>query len=334
MVKTSALGVNINGESAQIPLLGWIFLFSLSIIWGGSFFFIEVIVEEIAPLTLVALRVSIAALTLWSWIIIFGERLPKLQKPLLIAFIGMGILNNVIPFYLLTFGQSLISGSLAAILNATTPFFTLIVGHIFTKDDRISGRKLIGIFLAFAGVFFMFSPESFSFSVVADDHSLRVLGMLSCLTAALSYGFSAVWGRRFRQMGVKPLHAATGQLTASSLIMIPLVLGISQLQGVELQSLSLPSLKVIIMMAALGIVCTALAYLIFFRLLALVGASNTSLVTMLVPISAMILGAIFIGERLNYQEFIGLGLVVFGLIVIDGRVLSRFLEVIRRIQKG
>ncbi|MFK7866431.1 MAG: DMT family transporter [Alphaproteobacteria bacterium] len=307
--------MNQASANASIPLMGWALLLTLSLLWGGSFFFIQVIVAELSPILLVSARVILAALTLWVYIALTRTPLPIFSKQLILAFLVMGLLNNVMPFYLLSYGQSIISSSLAAILNASTPFFALIVGHVFTNDDRISLRKMLGITTAFIGIIVIFLPALGTF---AFD---RTIGMLACLNAALSYGFAAIWGRRFGKMGIKPTIAAALQLTASSFILI-LLLGLGASFGLfQLQEYFALSPHAMISMILLAIFSTGFAYLIFFKLLSSIGGSNTALVTMLVPISAMILGSLFLSERITLLEAGGFMLVATGLAIVDGRII-------------
>ena len=281
-------------------------LLALSILWGGSFFFSKIALFETLPLTLVLYRVSIAALALFVFLKLTGLSLPGGRSAWL-AFFGMGLLNNAIPFSLLFWGQAQISASLASILNATTPIFTIIVAHFLTSSERINPQRFAGIMLGFAGIVVMLG-----FDIGADT---KPLAMLACLGAALSYGFAAVFGKRFAQMQVEPLQVAFGQLTASSCIMLVVVWVSEPL--VSPWSFQSSTLWAIL---TLALACTAIAYILFFRILAAGGATNISLVTLLVPVSAIILGSVFLNESLTSGQYVGMLLVVAGLIAIDGRI--------------
>jgi len=281
-------------------------LLALSVLWGGSFFFSKIALFETLPLTLVLYRVSIAALALFVFLKLTGLSLPG-GRSVWLAFFGMGLLNNAIPFSLLFWGQAQISASLASILNATTPIFTIIVAHFLTSSERINPQRFAGIMLGFAGVVVM--P---GFDIGADT---KPLAMLACLGAALSYGFAAVFGKRFAQMQVEPLQVAFGQLTASGCIMLVVVWVSEPL--VSPWSFQSSTLWAIL---TLALACTAIAYILFFRILAAGGATNISLVTLLVPVSAIILGSVFLNESLTSGQYIGMLLVVAGLIAIDGRI--------------
>jgi drug/metabolite transporter (DMT)-like permease len=269
-----------------------------------------VAVRELPPLTIVALRVVTAASALLLILKLMGVDLPRTRQ-VWEAFLGMSILNNVIPFTLIVWGQSHIASGLASILNATTPLFTVIVAHYLTVDERLTGQRLAGVIVGFVGVAVMIGTAAF----VSLDAS--VLAQLAILGAALSYGFSGVFGRRFKTMGIPPLATAAGQVTVSSAILLPTALIVDRPW-----TLAMPSTGAILSLAALGLVSTAFAYLIFFRLLARAGATNVGLVTFLIPVSAILLGVLVLGETLAMRHVAGMALIGAGLILIDGRVLS------------
>ena len=192
----------------------WLMLITLSVLWGGSFFFVGVVVAELPTLTIVALRVGLAAVTLWGIALMMGLRPPRNIRVWL-AFVGMGLLNNVIPFSLIVWGQAHIASGLASILNATTPFFTVIVAGLLLTDEKVTPMKLTGVIVGFAGLVVMFG------STAAGAES-NLLAQIAVLGAALSYAFAGVFGRRFKQMNIDPILTATGQITASALILIPI----------------------------------------------------------------------------------------------------------------
>jgi drug/metabolite transporter (DMT)-like permease len=288
----------------------WALLAILSIIWGGSFLFVGVAVRELPPLTIVAVRVTMASLALLLVLKLMRVDLPRTRQAWA-AFLGMSILNNVIPFTLIVWGQSHIASGLASILNATTPLFTVIVAHYLTADEHLTGQKFAGVVVGFLGVAVMIGAAA----LASWDRS--ILAQLAILGAALSYGFSGVFGRRFKTMGIPPLATAAGQVTVSSVLLLPAALIVDRpwTQG-------LPSTETILSLAALGLVSTAFAYLIFFRLLARAGATNVGLVTFLIPVSAILLGVLVLGETLAARHFAGMALIGVGLILIDGRAIS------------
>ena len=289
----------------------WGILLLLSVIWGGSFFFIEIALDTVAPLSLVLIRVAIAAAVLWLYLAVRGERL-AMPPGAALAFLILALLNNVIPFVLFAWAQERIAGGLASILNATTPIWGVIVAHLATADEKASPAKVAGVLLGFGGVAVMIGAD-FLKEIGAD-----VVAQLECLAATLCYALAGVWARRFRAMGVSPVSVSTGQLTASAIVMLPLVLVFE-----PPWLAAAPSLEAWAALIALALLCTSLAYILYFRLLASAGATNSLLVTFLIPITAILLGAIFLAERLEPRHFAGMALIGLGLAAIDGRIFSR-----------
>jgi len=290
----------------------WAMLISLSILWGGSFFFVGVLVDDLPPFTIVGLRVGMAALALHLVLLVQGNPLSGGLK-LWGAFFAMGVLNNLVPFTLIVWGQGYIASGLASILNATTPIFTVVVAHLFTGDERLSPARIVGVLAGVAGVAVMIGPEVF------EGLGTNVLAQLAILGAALSYAFAGVFGRRFQRLGVKPLHTATGQVTASSVLLLPLALFVDRPWTLEM-----PGPGAWAAMIGLAVLSTALAYILYFRILATAGATNVLLVTLLVPVSAIILGVLFLNETLDAKSLAGMALIALGLAVIDGRLLQAF----------
>jgi drug/metabolite transporter (DMT)-like permease len=224
----------------------------------------------------------------------------------------LALLNNVIPFILFAEAQREITGGLGSILNATTPIWGVLVAHLFTADEKATPGKVVGVALGFTGV-----------AVTMGVGSLGGLGehavaQLECLGATLCYGLAGVYARRFKAMGVPPVAVATGQLTAATVVMLPLVLLFEPPWAA-----AMPSLQAWAALAGLALVCTSFAYILYFRLLASAGATNSLLVTFLIPISAILLGALLLGEQLEPRHFAGIMLIGLGLAAIDGRLLAR-----------
>ena len=286
----------------------WALLVTLSIVWGGSFFFAEIALERLPPFPIVFARVAIAALFLNLLTPILGYRLPR-SFAAWRRFFAMGAINNAIPFSLTVWGQTEIAGGLAAILNATTPLFAVLLAHCLTRDERVSARRAAGVAIGFAGVVAMIGPNAIA------GIGASVLAQTAVLCAAISYALAGVYGRRFRDM--PPLVTATGQVTASTILMLPLMLLVD-----APAALTWPGWTVAGALLGLGILCTAAAYLMFFRILAAAGAVNLLLVTFLVPVSALALGMAFLGERLEPAQLAGMALIGLGLAAIDGRIAS------------
>lgn len=289
----------------------WIMMTFLSVIWGGSYFFNGIAVQELPPFTIVATRVGLAALTLQIGLRIAGIAMPQAPK-IWLTFFSMGLLNNLIPFSLIVWAQGHIASGLASILIATTPLFAVVLAHCLTREEKMTGGRLAGTLVGFAGVAFMIGPSALS--AIGSD----LIAEIVVLTAAFTYALAGIYGRRFRTMGIKPIVSATGQITASALMMIPLALIVDRPW-----TLAAPGLPTIAALIAIALFSTALAYIIFFRLLASAGATNLMLVTFLIPVSAILLGWLFLGERLQPQHLIGMATIVAGLLLIDGRLPRR-----------
>lgn len=283
----------------------WGLLVSLSILWGGSFFFAEIALRDSGPLTVVAGRVSVGALGLLVAVYVAGLRMPASLASWR-QFTAMGLLNNVFPFSLIVWGQTSIDSSLAAILNATTPMFSVVLAHIWIAGEPMTPHRLAGIGFGIAGVALLVGPSALT---GLGDH---LGGQLAVLAAACCYAVSAIYGRRLGDH--PPTVSAAGQVTASAVILLPVCL------VVEAPWSAMPSAATLGAIAAIGLLSTALAYAIYFRLLTSVGPTNLMLVTLLVPLSATGLGFLFLGERPGPMVFAGMVLILTGLAAIDGRV--------------
>ncbi|MEM8686651.1 MAG: DMT family transporter [Pseudomonadota bacterium] len=290
----------------RMGLLAWAMLITLSILWGGSFFFAEVALRGLPTFTVVFLRVVLGAAVLW---LVFLASVPKAKRQNLPwkDFLIMGFLNNAVPFSLLVWGQTQISSSLASIINATTPFFTVLVAHVLLADERMSKAKVTGVTAGFAGIVVLMGPG------VLGGGDVGLAGQIACVGAAVSYALAATFGRRFA--GVAPLATATGQVTCSSLLLLPLVCLVDQPW-----SLAMPGWDVIGSVIGIAVGSTALAYILYFRILQVAGATNVALVTFLVPVSAIVLGTLILGEVLRPEHIAGMALIALGLAIIDGRL--------------
>ena len=299
------------GISAAMGARDWALLIALSVLWGGSFLFQEVALRALPVLTLVSLRVGLAALVLWVVILGTGRRVPRGAR-IWVAFFGMGLLNNVIPFGLIVWGQTSIGAGLASILNATTPLFAVLVAGLLLADERFAARKLAGVALGFAGVVVMIGPEA------AAGLGRDLWAQVAVLCAAISYACASVFGRRFRGMGLDPLVVAAGQVTGSALMLGPVASLVD-----HPWALPAPGAVPVVAMLGLAVLSTALAYVLYFRILASAGATNLALVTFLIPATAILLGWGLLGEQLTGGELAGMAGIAAGLICIDGRLLRR-----------
>ena len=285
----------------------WGLVIILSIIWGGSFFFIGVAIKEVTPLTIVLFRVALASVILLVIVHLKGHKMPS-SLSLWGAFFVMGALNNLIPFCLIVWGQTHIESGLASILNATTPIFSVILAHFLTKEERLTANRMTGVMVGWIGVSVLIGIESLR------GFGIEVIGQIAVLGAALSYACAAIYGRRFK--GIHPLVVATGMLCASTIMMTPLTLSIEQPWNLS------PSVTTLMALFGLSAISTSLAYIIYFRVLATSGPTNILLVTFLIPLSAILLGTTVLGERLAWNVFLGMGMIFIGLIVIDGRLIK------------
>jgi len=287
----------------------WSLLVFLAFVWSGSFFTAKIAGAEIPPMTLVLARVAIAAVALLIACRMSGLAL-ALSAETVFALAVMGLINNVIPFALIFWAQTTIESGLASILNATTPISTLLLAHVLLKDEKLTPGRMLGALIGCAGATVMIGPD------LLEGLGRDVLAQLACVLATVFYAFAGIWGRRFRSL--PPLITAAGQMTASSVMLVPIVAWFDRPW-----TLAMPSTGALVSVLVLALVCTAFAYVIYFRLLATAGAGNVLLVTMMVPAGAIFLGGVFLGESLSARQWSGLALIVAGLAVIDGRPWQR-----------
>ena len=290
----------------------WGLLILLSVLWGGAFFCVGVAVVELPPLTVVLARVGIAAVVLLALSWILGHSLPRGLSDWA-PFLVMGLLNNVLPFSFLNAGQTMVSVGLASIMNAMTPLFTALVMASF-REERLTTYRVIGVLLGVAGVAVISRPGALS----ADA---RLLGIGLCLSGALSYGFAALWGRR-PLADVAPLKSATCQLLGSTLVIAVVVAVVDRPW-----TLAAPGAGTWLALGALALFGTALAYIVFFEILVRAGGSNVMLVTLLIPVTALLLGNLFLSEPILLFEVAGATTIGLGLLFIDGRLPRRAIRV-------
>ena len=288
----------------RMGLTEWALLLALSLVWGGSFFFVEIGLEGLGPYTVVAARVGLGALGLLFFLRLRGLSLPDRLSDWG-ALLVMGLLNNAIPFSLIAWGQVRIDSGLASILNATTPLFALVVAHLCTNDERLTSLKGLGVLLGLVGVAILIGPD------LGEGTGGSLWGQVAVLGAACSYAFASVWGRRLRHLS--PAVAATGMLICSSVVMLPLALLVEPLPR------TLPSPSVLAALVGVGLLSTSLAYLLYFEILVRAGAVNLMLVTFLIPPSALALGVLFLHEPLEMNALLGLALIFTGLAAVQAQ---------------
>tara|TARA_R110002072_G_scaffold122455_7_gene257020 strand:- start:3196 stop:4182 length:987 start_codon:yes stop_codon:yes gene_type:complete len=318
-------------SAPQLDLRGWVLLISLALIWAGAFYFTEIALEGYRPFTLVLGRVGVAAVALFAWISLRGKRLPA-SPGIWGAFLVMGALNNLLPFSLIVWGQTLIEAGVASILNATTPIFAVLLAHFLTANERLSPRRFLGVLLGFFGVVVLLAGPRLldvggrdlgggvtsglpRIGASTLDGWLFLLAHLAVLGAAFSYASASIFGRRFHRLDTEV--AACGMLVASTSLALPLAFLI------ESPLSSRPGLIASLAVVATGLLGTAVAYLIYFSLLRRAGSTNTMLVTFLIPPGALLLGIFLLDEKPAVTAWIGMGLIFLGLLVIDGRLFRR-----------
>jgi len=301
--------------NSRMGLVQWSMLVLLSILWGGSYFFVEIALVEWSPLLIVAVRIVVASIVIWGIVLAAGLPVPR-SRSAWMAFFFMGLLNNIFPFLLIVWGQKEIESGLAAILTAAAPIFSVIVAGVWLKDEPVTRPRLLGAVLGLIGVVVLIGPSALA------GLDVNLLAQLAVLGAALSYAFAGVYARRFTRMNIDPIVAAAGQLLMSSLIMI-LLASMFEAPNQLIES----SARVWIAVGMMAVFSTALAYILYFRLLASAGATNAILVTLLIPVTAILLGALFLDERLQWLHFLGMAVIGLGLSVIDGRLWHRIIRI-------
>jgi drug/metabolite transporter (DMT)-like permease len=283
----------------------WLRLGLLSGLWGASFLFYRMLATELPPLVTTFGRVALGGAALVAILAPHAApiALPRAQWG---RFLVLAALNNAIPFTLFAWGETRVAAGTAAILNAMTPMFSVVVGALVWRSEALTRARVAGVACGIAGVAVLIGPGA----LLGQDWP----GELACLLAALSYGFAVHYARRFE--GVTPANKALGQLVAASAMLLPLVVLLDRPWA-----LPAPSTAGWVALIGIAVPCTALAYLLFFDLIARAGANNTALVTLLVPVSALLLGAIVLGEPITFNALGGMALIAAGLAAIDGRLL-------------
>lgn len=291
-------------EQKTISPRAWAELLLLGLIWGGAFLAVRMTLDQVPVVTTVLHRTGWAALVLWG--VVAMHRLPLPRDPRVWgAFAVMGLLNNVIPFGLMSWGQLYIESGLTSILNATTAILGVLVAAMVFTDERLTLRKTIGVGLGFAGVVTAIGLSNLT------SFDLRSTAQLAVLGGTLCYALGSAWARK-TLVGQSPQMAAAGMLTGSTLILIPAALIIDGPPSFDL------NLRTWGAIAYLTLIATAGAYLLYYRVLAVAGSGNLMLVTLLIPPVAIVLGAVVLGESLRPQAFVGFALLAVGLLILNG----------------
>jgi drug/metabolite transporter (DMT)-like permease len=285
----------------------WALMALLALLWGGSFAATTIMVSEMPPLTVVAFRVGAACVVLWVYVLWRGYPFPPTARSWAML-LALGITGNALPFSLITWGQLTVPSGLSAILNASTAVFGVLVAAMFFRDERLTAQKLIGVGLGFLGVSIAIGLQALS------RFDASSLGQMAIIVASLSYAFTSSLGK-IALRGVVPQVVATGMMTGATLVMVPLALWSDGLPGTD------HAPQVWLAMAYSAIIATALAYLLFYRLLAMAGAGYAGLLTLLVAPVAIVLGALLLQETLPLRAYLGFGVLALGLVILDGSLL-------------
>jgi drug/metabolite transporter (DMT)-like permease len=285
-------------------------LLLLATLWGPSFLFIKVAVVEIPPLTLVAIRLTLAAVFLYGILRASGRSLPRgwdfWQK-----FLIMGWFANALPFVLFSFGEQYADSGSASILNGTTPIFTALFAHLMIPEEKVDTNRLIGVVVGFLGILMIFYPDAAHlFSGEAFSRGSETIGQIAFLVASLSYGIGIVYSRR-KLRGLPPLVGPAAQLICSAGMVLPLATIVDQPWSLR------PSAPAALSAIALGLFGTAFAYLVYYKLIDSAGATFISMVTYLLPPFGVILGMVFLAESPDWYAFAGMALILAGVMIVN-----------------
>jgi drug/metabolite transporter (DMT)-like permease len=295
----------------KLDATSWGLIAILSILWGSAFFLIEVGLRSFPPITLVFIRIGFAFPPMWIALKLSGGKLPSDLKSWWLLMV-VGALNCTLPFILFFWGQQYLTSGYASILNATTPLWGVLVAHFMTSDEKATPTRIMGVLVGMAGIIVLVGPDAMK------GFSDNLLAQIACLVSTLFYSFAAVYGRRLSQAKMTPAVIATGQTGMAALLLLPVMLLVDQPWNV-----ALPRLDATLAGATLALLSTALAYGLYFRLIARAGASNAQLVAFIMPVLAIILGIAFLGESLSNGQIAGAALIGLGLIILDGRALNK-----------
>jgi drug/metabolite transporter (DMT)-like permease len=292
----------------------------LALIWGSSFLFIRIGVEQLPAFQLVFIRTGIAAVGLTMVVYLRGKRLPTDWRSIG-DLIVLGVVNTVLPFALITWGEMHSESGLASILQGTAALFTLVVAHFTFADERISLRKLVGLLFGFLGVVVLASRSTVG-DIVQSDATMHLLGQLAIIVASFCYALGGTYGRKAMQHRLDPVVVAAGAMTVAALLSGSIAWVSPLLGGPAPISLSLLTPSVLGAVLALGLVNTFGAYLIYYPLVSILGAARTSMVTYVIPVVGLVLGAIFLGELVDLRLVIGALLIVGGIGIVNLNITS------------
>lgn len=286
----------------------WTMLLSVAAFWGGSYFFTGIAVMELPVLSIVMARYAVSAPILIVLILWLGQRMPW-NRDVIYAGFMLAVFNQLIPFSLIAWGQSHIPSAVASILNAAGPIITMIMAHFMTRDDKMTARRFAGVTIGFAGMVIMIGVSAM------QAMNVDIAAQIACVLATVSYAFANIRARRFTDARLKPTELVAAQATIAGLCLLPVLLVVDRPW-----TLDMPSGRTWLSLLGLGLLSSTLGHLIFFRLLTTAGATNISLVSYFMPVSAIVLGVLFLGEVLELRHIIGILTIAFGLAIMDGRL--------------
>ncbi len=295
-----------------MKLKTWAAFLAVSTIWGASYLFIKIAGEDLTPFTLVSWRLGLASIGLWI-ILLLTRTPPPRDLPTLGRLFVLGMLNMTVPFTLITWGETTIDSSMASVLNATTPLFSLIIAHFALAEERITWLRLAGLVTGFAGVVVIFS-ENLGAAVLGGGNWPVLRGQLAVVLASLSYAGAAVFVRRQLRHVPALLLAA---IPISMAFVTTLLLAFSFETPVP-QSLAIDG-RALFSIACLGLLGTCLAHILYFYVMQIWGATRTTLVTYLIPALGVVLGAVVLYEPIGWRLLVGLVLIVGGIALVNRR---------------
>ena len=283
----------------------WFLIISLGILWGASFLFVEVLLDLINPFLIVYFRVSIASIILVLFLYLSKTKFKFSNKIIYNLFI-MALLNNVVPFLMIAYGQQTTTGGLASILNANTSLITILLASMFISYEKLTVNRLFGVLVGLFGIIIAVGYESF---LTIYDNSY---GKFLILLATVSYAFAGIWAK-LKLSDLPPLISATGMLTFSTVILSPFA---AVFYYDDIINLNFPIIFYSVMFA---ILCSVIAYFLYFKILEKTGAGNLLICTIIIPPASIILNSLILGQVIAISELIGLMIITVGLIILDGR---------------
>jgi len=289
-----------------MTLRDWLLTILIGAIWGCSFLFNAVLIRELGPIWVSALRVIVGALGCWAYFVATRRTLPR-EPVRYLQFLILGVLNYAIPFALFPLAEQDLPSGLVGVINALTPLMTVIVSHFWIGGEKATINKSLGVLVGFIGAAILASPS------LSGGSANQLWAIGACLLATLCYAFTLNYARRLK--GVDPTTIAACSLTAAAIVSTPVALifeGIPHITRIETWGALL----------GIGLLSSSFAFLLMYRMLPRVGATNFSINTFITPISAILLGVLVLHERFETVHMVGMAVIFAGLLLLNGRVLK------------